>query len=58
MEEKRLSDANIITRNYLDSILVEERLIDSVQMRCQSEGRSCRVWRRKVRQVQNSTLKR
>lgn len=30
MEEKRLSDANVITRNYLDSILVEERLIDSV----------------------------
>lgn len=30
MEEKRLSDANIITRNYLDSILVEERLVDSV----------------------------
>lgn len=30
MEEKRLSDANVITRNYLDSILVEERLIDSM----------------------------
>ena len=30
MEGKRLSDANIITRNYLDSILVEERLVDSV----------------------------
>ena len=30
MEEKRLSDANVITKNYLDSILVEERLIDSV----------------------------
>ena len=30
MEEKRLSNANVITRNYLDSILVEERLIDSM----------------------------
>ena len=30
MEGKRLSDANIITRNYLDSILIEERLVDSL----------------------------
>ena len=30
IDGKRLSDANVITRNYLDSILVEERLVDSV----------------------------
>lgn len=30
IEGKRLSDANVITRNYLDSILIEERLLDSV----------------------------
>lgn len=28
--DKRLSDANKITRNYMDSILLEQRLIDSV----------------------------
>ena len=30
MEYTRLSDANIITEQYMDSILIEERLIDSV----------------------------
>lgn len=30
MEGKRLSDANVITRNYFESILIEERLVDSV----------------------------
>ncbi|MCR5595515.1 MAG: alpha-hydroxy-acid oxidizing protein [Lachnospiraceae bacterium] len=30
MEYKRISDANIITEKYMDSILIEERLIDSV----------------------------
>ena len=30
MAENRSANANIITRNYLDSILIEERLIDSV----------------------------
>lgn len=30
MEYSRLSDANIITEKYMDSILIEERLIDSV----------------------------
>ncbi|MBP1584238.1 MAG: alpha-hydroxy-acid oxidizing protein [Lachnospiraceae bacterium] len=30
MEYTRLSDANIITEKYMDSILIEERLIDSV----------------------------
>ena len=30
MEYTRLSDANVITEKYMDSILIEERLIDSV----------------------------
>ncbi len=30
MKYERLSDANVITEKYMDSILVEERLIDSV----------------------------
>jgi isopentenyl diphosphate isomerase/L-lactate dehydrogenase-like FMN-dependent dehydrogenase len=30
MEYKRLSDANVITEKFMDSILIEERLIDSV----------------------------
>ena len=30
MEYTRLSDANIITAKYMDSILIKERLIDSV----------------------------
>jgi isopentenyl diphosphate isomerase/L-lactate dehydrogenase-like FMN-dependent dehydrogenase len=30
MEYKRLSDANVITEMYMDSILIEQRLIDSV----------------------------
>ncbi len=30
MDYQRLSDANIITAKYMDSILIEERLIDSV----------------------------
>jgi len=30
MEYSRLSDANVITEKYMDSILIEERLIDSI----------------------------
>ena len=30
MDYSRLSDANIITEQYMDSLLIEERLIDSV----------------------------
>ena len=29
MDNKRISDANLITERYLDSILIEQRLIDS-----------------------------
>ena len=31
MAYTRLSDANVINEQYLDSILIEERLIDSVE---------------------------
>ncbi len=37
MEYKRLSDANIITQIYMDSILIEERLIDSVAAETSTE---------------------
>ena len=30
MSYERISDANVITEKYMDSILIEERLIDSV----------------------------
>ena len=30
MEYNRISDANIITQQYMDSILIEEKIIDSV----------------------------
>lgn len=30
MDYSRISDANIITRQYMDSILIKERIIDSI----------------------------
>ncbi len=35
MAYTRVSDANVITEKYMDSILIEERLIDSVFLRFQ-----------------------
>ena len=30
MEYSRISDANVITQQYMDSILIEQKIIDSV----------------------------
>lgn len=40
MESRRISDANYITARYMDSILLRERLIDSVVADAAAVGRS------------------
>ena len=37
MEYHRISDANLITAQYMDKILIKERLIDSVVADTQAE---------------------
>ena len=37
MDEKKVSDASVITRNYLDSILIEERIINAESCRLEAK---------------------